>query len=237
MCKKPKVEATSVASVGYKGQSLQAGTSGNCMMALVDRPGQNCLCMVVVLWGVQLPALVVTLLNVRGNHPSSGCGARWRQEEYCSLLKPGLAPPRSLNCSPRLYLNRFCITWSKICDISELFPNWKVLYPIPAKSVPKSHVFMIKMHQIFLWMLSVPLAMCLPPFTRQTTDPATSVAALMRQKWTDLSQFSWDDYVLSNLSLDCNRQSANENYGCTYKCMFNVCITTLECSRDQTNPE
>ncbi|KAH6660807.1 hypothetical protein BKA67DRAFT_641853 [Truncatella angustata] len=73
------------------------------------------------------------------------------------------------------------------------------------------------MCHIPIWTFLLPLVVCLPLFIQESKYPASSEVLPVGLKWIDLAQFDWDDYVLSGISLNCDRESVDQKYNCAYK--------------------
>jgi hypothetical protein len=65
----------------------------------------------------------------------------------------------------------------------------------------------------------LPLAACLPPWIKEEICTSSTDIIAERKHWLDLAQFDWQDYVLSEVSLNCDRATVDEMYQCIYKCM------------------
>ncbi|KAF7531549.1 hypothetical protein G7054_g8768 [Neopestalotiopsis clavispora] len=65
--------------------------------------------------------------------------------------------------------------------------------------------------------LLLPLAAGLPPFLKEDLHPTSTEPLAPGQKWLELAQFDFDDYNLTSISLDCNRDTMDANYQCLYK--------------------
>lgn len=74
------------------------------------------------------------------------------------------------------------------------------------------------MFHLFKIISLLPLAACLPPFSREEASHIGDGMLATEQRWVDLAQFDWDDYVLTGVSLDCQRQAPQDLYSCEYKC-------------------
>ncbi|KAK6207183.1 hypothetical protein LQW54_007384 [Pestalotiopsis sp. IQ-011] len=62
-----------------------------------------------------------------------------------------------------------------------------------------------------------PLAAGLRPFLKEDSHPVSTEQLSPGKKWLDLAQFNWDPYVLTDVSLDCSRDTMEQNYQCLYK--------------------
>ncbi|ETS76008.1 hypothetical protein PFICI_12952 [Pestalotiopsis fici W106-1] len=68
------------------------------------------------------------------------------------------------------------------------------------------------MYHALLSSLLLPLAAGLPPFLKEDMHPTSTEPLAQGQKWVELAQFDFDDYNLTGITLDCNRETMDENY-------------------------
>lgn len=70
----------------------------------------------------------------------------------------------------------------------------------------------------------LPLVAGLPPFLKEDSHPVSTEQLSPGKKWLDLAQFNWDPYVLTDVSLNCSRDTIEQNYQCLYKCELSASL-------------